>query len=202
MKRNRPLDIKKRKTILKAAIDEFRKLGFYGASMDEISKKADVSKATVYNHFKSKEDLFLCLSDILHERYAKEFNYPYDKNRSIEEQLSEIARKEIDFLNLEENNDLLKIIIVAMIHRNEMGLKIIENSQDHCLLMATQWFQDAKNDGKLEFESSSFVSKQFIGMIKSFIFYPQIYGDSNLVEEEYENLISTAVNMIKVMYSK
>lgn len=200
MKRNRPLDQTKRKLIINAAIEEFHKNGFGGTSMDIISKKANVSKATIYNHFKNKEELFLTLSDILHKRLKENFTYPYNNNISIKEQLYKLARKEIDFLNIEENNILIKIIIVAMIHRNDIGLKIINSAQDNCLLMATKWFEDAKNDGKLKFENASFVSQQFIGMIKSFVFYPQMYGKKVLTEEEIEKTISSSILMIEKMY--
>lgn len=68
--------------------------------------------------------------------------------------------------------------------------------------MVVQWFEDAKKDGKLEFESSAFVSKQFIGMIKSFVLYQQFYGAPVLPKEEHENLLNQAVEMIRVMYKK
>lgn len=58
MKRNRPLNQEKREAIIKAAIEEFYTKGYEGSSMDTVSKAANVSKATVYNHFQNKELLF------------------------------------------------------------------------------------------------------------------------------------------------
>jgi TetR/AcrR family transcriptional regulator, regulator of autoinduction and epiphytic fitness len=202
MKKNRPLNEEKRKAILKAAITEFYEKGFEGSSMDTISKEANVSKATVYNHFKNKEELFIAITEILKDRLYESFEYTYKKDKPIEEQLYEIGKQELNFLNDEENITLIKIATIVMIQKNQIGLKVLDIVKDDCMLMVVQWFEDAKKDGKLDFESSSFVSRQFIGMIKSFVLYQQFYGAPTLPKEEHENLLKQAVKMIKVLYKK
>src|SRR5690606_35877710 len=54
----RPKDPGKRAAILEAAKAMFTRLGFDGASMDQIAAEAGVSKLTVYSHFGDKESLF------------------------------------------------------------------------------------------------------------------------------------------------
>ncbi|MGH8084720.1 MAG: TetR/AcrR family transcriptional regulator [Lysobacter sp.] len=54
----RPKDLGKRAAILEAAKQMFTRLGFDGASMDQIAAEAGVSKLTVYSHFGDKETLF------------------------------------------------------------------------------------------------------------------------------------------------
>ena len=54
----RPKDLAKRAAILEAAGRMFTRLGFEGASMDQIASEAGVSKLTVYSHFGDKETLF------------------------------------------------------------------------------------------------------------------------------------------------
>lgn len=48
----------KAKTILRAALKVFSDKGFAGARVEEIARKADVGKGTVYEYFASKEHLF------------------------------------------------------------------------------------------------------------------------------------------------
>lgn len=201
MKRNRPLNQEKREAIISAAIEEFYIKGFEGSSMDTIAKNANVSKATVYNHFKNKEELFLNLANIFKERFKNSFDYSYDKNKKIELQLYEIAKKDMDFLSNIENIKLIQTMTVVMIQKNEIGLKIIEESKDYCILMTSAWFDEAKKDGKLDFESSSFVATQFIGMIKSFAFLPQLYGANKLTKEEQAKIIDEAVKMVLKLYN-
>ena len=201
-KRNRPLNQEKREAILKAAVEEFYNKGYEGSSMDTISKEANVSKATVYNHFKNKEELFFAIATIFKERFEASFEYSYTSQKDIKEQLYDIAKQEMDFLAYEENMRLIQIMTIVMIQKNEIGLKLLEVAKDDCMIMTANWFEDAKKDNKLDFDDASFVARQFIGMIKSFAFMPQLYGAPKLNKEEEETVISKAIDMIVKLYGK
>ena len=56
--RGRPRCPVKNSAILNAASDLFMDKGFDNTSMDEVARRAGVSKQTVYSHFSSKEQLF------------------------------------------------------------------------------------------------------------------------------------------------
>ena len=51
----------KRESILKAAIEIFSKKDFKTASISEIARKAGVADGTIYQYFRSKEDLFFSI---------------------------------------------------------------------------------------------------------------------------------------------
>lgn len=51
----------KREQILEAARELFSLYGYKKVSMDEIARKAKVTKKTIYSYFKDKEELFQCL---------------------------------------------------------------------------------------------------------------------------------------------
>lgn len=53
----------KRRRILSAALDCFEKQGFGAARMDDIARGAGVAKGTIYNYFKSKEELLRALAE-------------------------------------------------------------------------------------------------------------------------------------------
>ncbi len=48
----------RREAILAAALDEFSARGFAAARLDDIAKRADVAKGTIYLYFRDKESLF------------------------------------------------------------------------------------------------------------------------------------------------
>jgi len=50
--------MKTRDIILKVAEEEFSKLGFNAVSMNNLVKKLDINKATIYYHFKDKKSLY------------------------------------------------------------------------------------------------------------------------------------------------
>ncbi|MFB6521044.1 TetR/AcrR family transcriptional regulator [Streptomyces sp. NPDC056401] len=62
---------RKRRAIVDAAAAEFLAEGYAAASMDAITSRSGVSKATLYKHFGTKERLFLAaIGDILRETCA------------------------------------------------------------------------------------------------------------------------------------
>jgi AcrR family transcriptional regulator len=49
----------RRERILQAATQLFAERDFHAVQMDEIAERADVAKGTLYNHFRSKEELHI-----------------------------------------------------------------------------------------------------------------------------------------------
>ncbi len=62
---------RKRKSILKAAHNEFTTKGFHDAAMKEIAFEADVSTATLYKHCESKEGLYRMIIDQIHAEHGQ-----------------------------------------------------------------------------------------------------------------------------------
>jgi AcrR family transcriptional regulator len=61
-----PLEVRlplQRQRLLRAAAEEFARVGFAGASSETISRQAGMSKATFYEHFSNKEECILALFD-------------------------------------------------------------------------------------------------------------------------------------------
>ena len=51
-----------REVVLDAAVDNFQRLGYHGTSMRDIARDADITVASIYHHFASKQ---LILTDIM-----------------------------------------------------------------------------------------------------------------------------------------
>lgn len=60
----------KREAVLKAAAIAFDEYGFHGATMDKIAELLDVSKPTVYKHYKNKDDLLHACLDRALNRFS------------------------------------------------------------------------------------------------------------------------------------
>src|SRR6218665_179406 len=58
----------KRLSILDAAAEVFCRQGFAGASIDEIASAACVSRQTVYNHYREKDNLFTAVVEDVMDR--------------------------------------------------------------------------------------------------------------------------------------
>src|SRR3954453_14044635 len=53
----------RREQLLAVALEVFAREGFHGTSMNEVAEAAGVTKPVLYQHFRSKRELFLALLD-------------------------------------------------------------------------------------------------------------------------------------------
>lgn len=81
---------KKRRQILESAIKCFGEKGYQNTTIDDIVKDSKMSKGTVYNYFKNKEELYLTLFD-------QSANYALD---SMQSELTQSESPEEKFRNL------------------------------------------------------------------------------------------------------
>jgi len=107
MKRQRSLD-DKRKKIYQAALKVFSEDGFHQATMNKIASLSGVAKGTVYEYFKSKEEL---LDQLLEERYeeiVERISAICDRGTDILEQTREMIEFWVGFID--ENPQLYRLI--------------------------------------------------------------------------------------------
>ncbi|MFH1699395.1 MAG: TetR/AcrR family transcriptional regulator [Candidatus Zixiibacteriota bacterium] len=74
----------RRHSILEAAARVFSRKNFGEATLDEIAIEAELSKGTLYNYFKDKQDLFDSLMDHGHEHFLLCFEEAIGKSKSME----------------------------------------------------------------------------------------------------------------------
>lgn len=59
--------LERKKVILEAALKEFSEKGYTATSVDDIIKRAHISKGLIYTYFQSKEEIFLHLAEYWEE---------------------------------------------------------------------------------------------------------------------------------------
>lgn len=88
-----------RERLLQAAADHFAAHGLEGANINDISLAAGLAKGTVYNHFPSKEALFLAVIEETCARGIAEVALPEGDTRH---QLEALARADVDWVRRNE----------------------------------------------------------------------------------------------------
>ncbi len=78
---------KKRREIIEAAMAVFARMGYRRAKIKDVADKAGVGKGTVYEYFKSKQELFLKMGEHLFEQYLENQRKSLELVSSPEEQL-------------------------------------------------------------------------------------------------------------------
>ncbi len=190
---------RKRAAIVQAAVEAFHTYGYYAASMDGIAKRASVSKRTLYNHFASKEALFDAIVEELFTRVEQLPACEFDPSRELGEQLTELARTEVNFLISEDVQALARAGLSRVLAEPEVGRQV-----DHRRLLrrVETWFQQAQAAGFLIEADEGTAAMQFIGLLRTFAFWPMIlHGEAPPTEPEREAIVASTVEMFLRRYA-
>jgi AcrR family transcriptional regulator len=102
-----------RRKILEAAYDLFLNQGFHATSMRQIARKSGMALGGIYNHFKSKDEIFAA---IIAERHPYHKIIPLlasTEGDTVDEFLSNAARLLVNALG--ENPDFLNIMLIEIV---------------------------------------------------------------------------------------
>ena len=83
--------IARREAIVKAAREVFAEKGLLASTMDDVARRAEVAKGTIYLHFKSKEDMFTALMDEGLALVAKRFTEAVDLSLRADDNLRRLC---------------------------------------------------------------------------------------------------------------
>lgn len=112
---------KKREAIIAAAKDMFFREGYAGASMDRITAQAAVSKATVYSHFRSKEELLLAVVEQVVLPIRADYLTVLDHSVGFEDWLQELGEILAHKVLLPDVTALERLVIAEALRFPELG---------------------------------------------------------------------------------
>ena len=125
-----------REKIIKAAIDAFSKYGFDGTRMDDVAKTADLSKGTIYLHFKSKEDLFYAICENNLAEAKQQISTMFARKEDL---VSEIERFYDVFRNKKTANERVFFETIAESARNAELRKALYKQRMNIFETAIGW---------------------------------------------------------------
>ena len=125
-----------REKIIKAAIDAFSKYGFDRTRMDDVAKTADLSKGTIYLHFKSKEDLFYAICENNLAEAKQRISTMFAKKEDL---VSEIERFYDVFRNKKTANEGVFFETIAESSRNAELRKALYKQRMNIFETAVGW---------------------------------------------------------------
>src|SRR5579863_10106183 len=113
-----------RDEILRAAMHLFASRGFHETSMSEVAREARVSKALIFWHFKTKEELFVAVLNRLLEPYFIDFA---EEAGALDERAQIQKLVEFYLLFIRENGSSLRFFIAQMLHGQHLSEALNEN---------------------------------------------------------------------------
>jgi TetR/AcrR family transcriptional regulator len=106
--------------IFEAATDVFVEKGMDGARMQDIATQAGINKALLHYYFRTKDQLFSAVFEMIVRKVMKKFAPIFDENVTLEEKIRFFYREHISFL---QENPRLPAFIINEINRNPARLK-------------------------------------------------------------------------------
>ncbi|WP_026354964.1 TetR/AcrR family transcriptional regulator [Massilia niastensis] len=157
----------RRQKILDVAAEVFRETGFERASMDEVSQRGGGSKATIYNYFASKEELFF---DVVYRAAEVQLAATEAALDSGEPDLRvALERFGQRFLAMLYSPDVqaARRLVIAEGGRGGLGRKCYEMAPARCLAMLDSFLQQAIAQGKLRPADTAIASVHLRGLLEA-----------------------------------
>jgi len=160
--------------VLRGARTVFLKCGFEGASVDAIAEEAKVSKATLYAHCPSKEQLFLIVVQAECDRLSAEISRPLSSREDPRTVLEELSRRMIDLVMDDDYIRLLRACIGAVSVLPEAGDIYMEAGPRRATRIVGQILQGMRDAGSLSVQDCHTAASQFIHLSLSGVIMPRL----------------------------
>lgn len=169
---SRPKSSKKYDAILDAAKLLFFKYGFSDVSVDMIRDKAEVSKNTIYNHFKDKKDLFEAVI-VDHWQSESSPRITYEPGDDLDEVLTTFAKALLKHLHGKHTKALFRILVAEAERFPGLAQAIVKQNKPPILLHFMQFLQQAY---KLDEQQATQAAIYFFGLLKEDAFWHVLAG--------------------------
>jgi TetR/AcrR family transcriptional regulator, mexJK operon transcriptional repressor len=166
----------KRAVILRAASEAFHELGYDRTSVDEIVRRAGVSKPTVYNHFADKRALFSAFVVQECQENARRIFALAHGTDDLRLALSDIAHGYARMFLSPFVQSIVRIILAQVPQFPEIGRVFYEAGPElgHQRLVAL--IDQAVAKGELAAPDTDIAAHQFIELCRADLFYKLAFG--------------------------
>lgn len=201
--RGRPRSQLKNQSILQAASDLFMEKGFDGTSMDEVAKRAGVSKQTVYSHFSSKEQLFSAsISRVIHD-YFPESACEDDVIHTVEGDLRQICEQFTRLLVSEDAISMFRLLATAASTEggNTLARLFWEAGPEEMIDRLSRFLAGWAEKGELQITDPAEAAITLISLIKGQYHFKLAIGlDMTISEEIIQNHAQRCADLFLKIY--
>jgi AcrR family transcriptional regulator len=177
----------KRLAILKAAEDVFREVGFERASMSEIRARIGGSKATLYNYFPSKENLFFEVMYHAKELELASITHTLNPDAGdLEEELLHFGQRLLAALYSPEAIAIRRLAIAESRHSN-IGKIVFEGATLPIEKQVAEFLRKAMKRGALRTADPKTAAIQLLSLLESELLQRVLLGVVSSVKPEALN---------------
>lgn len=192
----------RRQAIIEEASQVFRALGFERTSMSEICARVGGSKATIYNYFSSKEELF---TEVILQSTEAEFEAVHQSIDTLAEDIGKslchFGERFLSFLYspvIQANRHMA----IAQSRNSEIGRLIYRRGVLRSQQLISQFLEDSMSAGKLRKAAPDIAARHLTGLLESELldrFLYQLPGE--ISTSDIENCTARAIDVFLAAYA-
>lgn len=187
--------------VLEGARQVFMRDGFEGASVDEIARAAQVSKATLYSYFPDKRLLFTEVARLECNRQANAALDVIDDNAPVEIMLREAAERVVRFFLSDFGQQVFRICVSESHRFPELGCRFYESGPALLRERLSSVLQLYVDKGDLKIDDMNLAAAQFGELCKSDLFVRCLCGVScDCSDAGIARVVNGAVEMFLARY--
>ncbi|CAA7612592.1 TetR/AcrR family transcriptional regulator [Magnetospirillum sp. SS-4] len=181
----------KREAVLDAAQAVFLEMGYAAASMDSVAARAGVSKATVYAHFDSKDQLFAA---VIRRRCDKSEAFVLaDRTLDARAALTLIGRRLMDLLLSPEALAMYRVVVSESLRQPELAQAFYDSGPGAGKAQIAAIIAELIRRGELAAVDPRRASDQFVGMLRTDYFMRTLLGLTQPEGSRVDDVIDDAV---------
>lgn len=196
IKRGRKFD-----QVLEGARRIFMRDGFEGASVDDIAREAQVSKATLYSYFPDKRLLFSEVARVECNRQAEEAIEVIGKGAPIEQVLHEAATRIVRFFLSDFGQQVFRICVSESHRFPELGRRFYASGPALVRERMSKVLAPYVEAGILKIDDMDLAANQFSELCKGDLFIRSLCGMCDAPSEaDIGRVVRGAVEMFLARY--
>jgi len=154
-----------------AAASLFLEKGFDGTSMDEVARRAGVSKQTVYSHFSSKDDLFSAAIRARIDVSLPEDLFDNQQHLPLMDALTSVATHFADLLLSEETIAIFRLLTSSAAKGPHLAELFFKSGADELSNRLEKFLDGRIKSGELDITNTQLAATQFINLLKGEIHF-------------------------------
>lgn len=187
--------------VLDGARHVFMHDGFEGASVDEIARVANVSKATLYSYFPDKRLLFMEVATTECQRQARHALDKIDAAAEPREVLMQTGLHFLRFVTSDFGQRIFRICVAESDRFPELGQKFYNSGPAVFRAEMAAYFKQAEARGELRMEDHVLAADQFGELCKADVWPRLIFGVTKAVSDaEIRRVVENAVETFMARY--
>jgi AcrR family transcriptional regulator len=187
--------------VLEGARDVFMKDGFEGASVDDIARAANVSKATLYSYFPDKRLLFSEVAQAECRRQADMALVDIDTNAAPREVLTAAGNRMMGFILSDFGQQMFRISVAESSRFPELGRSFYERGPMVVRGVLVEYLRCAISRGELAIDDIELAADQFAELCKADLFPKIVFGiDAKFNAADIDRVVTGAVDMFLARY--